>query len=319
METKTIATVENVNEVVNNQNEMNMKNLNLLFIEGNRTEIDKSNVVEAFNKIKALGFIETMPIEYFPMDEAINSLGDRKLLKPTVIRSKGEGNPTISNFKIVMEEVKLEDYIKFDGVCEDGQHRTIALMFEDLKEVEAKYAAITLPKDMDILAYISLRNNGKKWSNEDFYGSNISTGDKRTDYILGKMKEGYIAAFLFNVYTFGTSNLTAPQIKAVQQGYKKLTDFGKVQISADTQTKGDSILKALAENEFMSKDRLSGRFGTGLKQFYGEIEKDMDKVIATISLLNKETWDAYFTPKAGQSMEAKSYKEALIEVSKRIG
>ena len=279
METKVNATVENVNEVINNENEMSMKNLNLLFIEGNRTEIDKSNVVEAFNKIKALSFIQTMPIEYFPMNEAI----------------------------------------KFDGVCEDGQHRTIALMFEDLKEVEAKYAAITLPKDMDILAYISLRNNGKKWNNEDFYGSNISTGDKRTDYILGKMKDGYIAAFLFNVYTFGTSNLTASQIKAVQQGYKKLSDFGKVQISADTQSKGDSILKALDENEFMSKDRLSGRFGTGLKQFYGEIEKDIDKVIATISLLNKDTWDAYFTPKAGQSMEAKSYKEALIEVSKKIG
>ena len=192
-------------------------------------------------------------------------------------------------------------------------------MFDELKEVEAKYAAITLPEDMDILAYISLRNNGKKWNNEDFYGSNISTGDKRADYVLGKIKEGYIAAFLFNVYTLGTTNLTASQIKAVQQGYKKLSDFGKVQINVDTQTKGDSILKALTENEFMSKDRLSGRFGTGLKQFYGEIEKDIDKVIATISLLNKETWDAYFTPKAGQSMEAKSYKEALIEVSKKIG
>ncbi|MCD7939837.1 MAG: hypothetical protein LUH50_07020 [Bacteroides intestinalis] len=319
METKTITVVENANEVINNQNVKNMKNLNLLFIEGNRTEIDKSNVVEAFNKIKALGFIETMPIEYFPMNEAIERLGGRKLLKPTVVRAKGEGHPTISNFKIVMEEVQREDYTKFDGVCEDGQHRTLALMFDELKEVEAKYAAITLPEGMDILAYISLRNNGKKWNNEDFYGSNISTGDKRADYILGKMKEGYIAAFLFNVYTLGTTNLTAFQIKAVQQGYKKLSDFGKVQIDADTQTKGDNILKALDENEFMSKDRLSGRFGTGLKQSYGEIEKDMNKVITTISLLNKETWDAYFTPKAGQSMEAKSYKEALVEVSKKIG
>lgn len=42
-----------------------MKNLNLLFIEGNRTKIDNSNVVESYNKIKAWGFIETMPIEYF--------------------------------------------------------------------------------------------------------------------------------------------------------------------------------------------------------------------------------------------------------------
>ncbi|MFK2747910.1 hypothetical protein ACIXUO_04660 [Bacteroides fragilis] len=316
--TTIIKTVENANEVINNHKEMNMKNLNLLFIEGNRTEIDKSNVVEAFNKIKALGFIETMPIEYFPMDEAIEKLGGRKLLKPTVVRSKGEGNPTISNFKIVMEEVKPEDYTQFDGVCEDGQHRSLALMFDELKEVEAKYAEITLPEGMDILAYISIRNNGKRWTNDDFYGSNISTGDKRADYILGKMKEGYIAAFLFNVYTLGTSNLTASQIKAVQQGYKKLSDFGKIQISADIQTKGDSILKALAENKFMSKDRFSGRFGAGLKQFYGEIEENLDKVIATINLLNKEIWDAYFTPKSGQSMEAKSYKEALLAVSKLI-
>lgn len=318
METKEIKVAENVNEVINNQNEMNMKNLNLLFIEGNRTEIDKSNVVESFHKIKALGFIETMPIEYFPMDEAINNLGGRQLLKPTIVRSRGEGNPTISNFNIVMEKVNPEDYTKFDGVCEDGQHRTIALMFDDLKETKAKYAAITLPKDMDILAYISLRNNGKKWNNEDFYGSNISTGDKRADYILDRMKEGYIAAFLFNVYTLGTANLTAAQIKAVQQGYKKLSDFSKVQINADTQTKGDKILKALKDNEFMSKDRLSGRFGTGLKQFYGEIEKDIDKVIATINLLNKDIWDTYFTPTAGQSMEAKSYKEAFLTVSKTI-
>lgn len=319
METKVIATVENVNEVINIKNEMNMKNLNLLFIEGNRTEIDKSNVVEAYNKIKGWGFIETMPIEYFPMNEAINKLGGRKLLKPTVARFKGEGNPTISNFNIVMEEVKPEDYIKFDGVCEDGQHRTLALMFDELKEIEAKYAEITLPEGMDILAYISLRNNGKKWNNEDFYGSNISTGDKKADYILGKIKDGYIAPFLFNVYTFGTTNLTAAQIKSVQQGYKKLSDYGKVQINVDTQTKGDMVLKALAENDFMSKDRLSGRFGAGLKQFYNEIEKDMEKVVATINLLNKETWDAYFTPKAGQSMEPKSYKEALLIITKQIG
>ena len=52
-----------------------MKNLNLLFIEGNRTKIDNSNVVESYNKIKAWGFIETMPIEYFPMEEAKNKLG----------------------------------------------------------------------------------------------------------------------------------------------------------------------------------------------------------------------------------------------------
>ena len=40
---------------------------NLLFIEGNRSEIDKANVVESYNKIKAMGFIPTMPVEFLPI------------------------------------------------------------------------------------------------------------------------------------------------------------------------------------------------------------------------------------------------------------
>ena len=94
-----------------------MKNLNLLFIEGNRTKIDNSNVVESYNKIKAWGFIETMPIEYFPMEEAKNKLGGRKLYRPTITRKKGEGSATISNFEIKMVEVQEADYDKYDGVC----------------------------------------------------------------------------------------------------------------------------------------------------------------------------------------------------------
>lgn len=146
-----------------------MKNLNLLFIEGNRTKIDNSNVVESYNKIKAWGFIETMPIEYFPMEEAKNKLGGRKLYRPTITRKKGEGSATISNFEIKMVEVQEADYDKYDGVCGDGQHRTIALMFDELKDVTATYQLVKLSKEnMDILAYISIRNNGRKWSNDDF-------------------------------------------------------------------------------------------------------------------------------------------------------
>lgn len=285
-----------------------MKNLNLLFIEGNRTKIDNSNVVESYNKIKAWGFIETMPIEYFPMEEAKNKLGGRKLYRPTITRKKGEGSATISNFEIKMVEVQEADYDKYDGVCGDGQHRTIALMFDELKDVTATYQPVKLSKEnMDILAYISIRNNGRKWSNDDFYASNISTGDTNADYILNKRKEGYIPAFLFNVYTLGTSNLTAAQIKSIQQGYKKLSDFSKVQISKDTQDKGDRILAALESNSFISNDRFTGRFGAGLKAFFTEC-KDIEIVVNTINHINKENWNKYFTPIAGQSMEAKSYK-----------
>ncbi len=342
-----------------------MKNLNLLFIEGNRTKIDNSNVVESYNKIKAWGFIETMPIEYFPMEEAKNKLGGRKLYKPAIARKKGEGSATISNFEIKMVEVQEADYDKYDGVCGDGQHRTIALMFDELKDVTATYQPVKLSKEnMDILAYISIRNNGRKWSNDDFYASNISTGDTNADYILNKRKEGYIPAFLFNVYTLGTSNLTAAQIKSIQQGYKKLSDFSKVQISnkrkegyipaflfnvytlgtsnltaaqiksiqqgykklsdfskvqisKDTQDKGDRILAALESNSFISNDRFTGRFGAGLKAFFTEC-KDIEIVVNTINHINKENWNKYFTPIAGQSMEAKSYKEALAKLAGQV-
>lgn len=295
-----------------------MQNLKLLFIEGNRKEIDKTNVVESYNKIKAWGFIETMPIEYFPMEEAKNKLGGRKLYRPTITRKKGEGSATISNFEIKMVEVQEADYDKYNGVCGDGQHRTIALMFDELKDVTATYQPVKLSKEnMDILAYISIRNNGRKWSNDDFYASNISTGDTNADYILNKRKEGYIPAFLFNVYTLGTSNLTAAQIKSIQQGYKKLSDFSKVQISKDTQDKGDRILAALESNSFISNDRFTGRFGAGLKAFFTEC-KDIEIVVNTINHINKENWNKYFTPIAGQSMEAKSYKEALTKLTEQI-
>ena len=135
--------------------------------------------------------------------------------------------------------------------------------------------------------------------------------------LLNKRKEGYIPAFLFNVYTLGTSNLTAAQIKSIQQGYKKLSDFSKVQISQDTQDKGDRILAALESNSFISNDRFTGRFGAGLKAFFTEC-KDIEVVVNTINLINKENWNKYFTPVAGQSMEAKSYKEALLKLAGQV-
>lgn len=46
----------NLNVVENNKNEAVMnKKLNLLFIEGNRQNIDKENVRACYNKIKNLG------------------------------------------------------------------------------------------------------------------------------------------------------------------------------------------------------------------------------------------------------------------------
>jgi len=299
-----------------------MQNLKLLFIEGNRKEIDKTNVVESYNKIKAYGFIKTMPIEYFPMQEVKDKLGDRALYKPTLIRKNGNGEPVISSFEIKLTPVSPEEYDNYDGVCADGQHRTMALMFSDLEEEQATYIEAKLPcEDMDIVTYISMRNNGRKWSNEDFYASSISTGNVYADYILNKKKEKdyskVVPAFLFNIYTFGTSTLTPTQIKSLQQGYKKMSSFGKMQINKDTQERGDKVLKALKDNQFLTSDRFTGRFGAGLKAFYTD-GGNIDKVIRAISLINKETWEKYFTSTFGQSMAAKSYKEALAKLLKQV-
>ena len=295
---------------------------NLLFIEGNRTEIDKANVVESYNKIKAYGFIETMPIEYFPMQEVKDKLGDRVLYKPTLIRKSGQGEATISNFDIKLIPVPSEEYDNYDGVCGDGQHRTIAMMFGELKNEVATYKEVKLPReDMDILTYISMRNNGRKWTNNDFYASSITTGNTYADYILNKRKEKeyskIVPAFLFSIYTLGTATLTASQIKSLQQGYKKLSDYGKVQINKDTQSRGDKILKAVKTTKFLTSDRLTGRFGAGIKAFYTDCN-DINKVIKTINLINNDTWEKYFTPASGQSMEAKSYKEALAKLAGQV-
>ena len=302
---------DNLNIVDNYKNEMIMnKRLNLLFIEGNRQNIDKTNVRTCYNKIKSLGFIESMPIEYIPMDEAVKRLDNKKLFKVTVERNTGKGEPTISNYKIKQEVISPEDYSQYDGVCEDGQHRDLALQFPDLKEVQVTYSEVHIPEKMDIVSYIALRNNGKVWSNGDFYNSGISTNDKEMDYILSLCKE-YKAAFIFALYTFGTANLTANQIKAIQLGYKKSGDYGKLQLNELTRKIGDKILETLKNHKFLSTDRFNGRFAQGLKLYYKEVGNDEQKVLDTIELIDKDAWNAHFSPANGQSMEAKSYVEAF--------
>ena len=310
---------ENLNVVENNKNEATMnKRFNLLFIEGNRQNIDKENVKACYNKIKSLGYITSMPIEYIPMNEAADKIGDRKLFKVTVKRKTGKGEALISNFQIDTEVIKPEDYKNYDGICVDGQHRDLALKFQSLDAVQPEYQKVTIPEGMDILSYVALRNNGKVWSNDDFYNSGISTDDKEMNYILSLCKE-YKAAFIFALYTFGTANLTSKQIKSIQLGYKKTSDYEKLQLDKSTHETGDKILEALKNNKFLSKDRFNGRFAQGLKQYYKEVENNIQIVIGTINIIDKNAWDNHFTPRNGQSMEAKSYAEALKAVYSEHG
>lgn len=286
---------------------------NLLFIEGNRSEIDKANVVESYNKIKAMGFIPTMPIEFIPMEQAQSKLSGRRLQKFVLKRDKGEGLPVISNFKIEMEVIPESEYHLYDGVCEDGQHRTLALMFPDM-QAEPTYTEVEIPEKMDVLQYIALRNNGKPWKNDDFYNSKISTKDEHADHILNKRDEKFVTAFLMSVYTFGTTSLTPKQMKALQQGYKTMGEFKRVQLSKATETIGDTICQICKDHPFLTTDKMNGRLGAGLKAFYKNHDADLDKVKQVLNAINKTNWEKYFIAAKGQSMEAKAYEEAFNSV-----
>ncbi len=287
---------------------------NLLFIKGNRTEIKKTNIIESYWKMKTHGFIKDMPIEYFPMETIKDRLDGKTLLKMTLKRHEGEEDqPVVSKFEIIIENVKIEDYEKYDGVCADGQHRILAMQLSGLENIEPEYKNIGLPEGMDILAYIAMRNYGQKWNNNDFLGSKIPTHNDELDHILDKIEEGYEPSFLYSIYSLGTSNITHKQIKSIQQGYKKIEDFSKVQLDIETQDKGDEILSLLKDHAFLSKDRLTGRFGTGLKQFFNEV-KDIEIIKDTLNAITKEIWEDDFVSKSGKSMEAKSFKQALKDL-----
>lgn len=299
---------ENQSISTKNQETMKKEKMNLLFIEGNRQKIDKKNVADCYNKIKNIGYIQSMQIEYISIEEAMTHLNGRKLYKVEVQRNKGEGNAIISNFKIVNAYVAPSEYQQFDGVVIDGQHRSIALMFDELKTTEASYQEVEIPKDIDILTYVALRNNSKSWKNEDFYNSDIKTGNTQIDYMLEKCKD-YTPAFIFAIYSLPTVSLNANQIKAIQLGYKKAADFGKLQLDEHSQELGERIMDAIKENPIFTKDKLTGRLGKGLKNFYKS--HDIEAVIEVLKRIDRDNWDKHFYKGTGKSLEIKGYEEAF--------
>lgn len=306
---------ENFNMEENNNEEVMNKRLNLLFIEGNRQKIDTDNVKEAYFKIKEYGFIKSMPLEYVPMEEAKEKIGNKFLFKATVIRKRGKGEPTISNFEIKSEVVNPEDYGNYDGVCVDGQHRILALLFSDLEQQEVTYVKAEIPQKMDILAYVAMRNNGKAWKNNDFTHSGITTDNEEIDHILEQCKNSKVEdAFLYSIYTLDTCTLNAKHVKALQQGYRKTGDFKKLHLSPATTEMGDRVFEAIRNNGTLASDRCTGRLGAALKKFYLNNGKNIEILLNTITLIDNTIWETYFTPEKGHSMEAKAYEEALQSV-----
>lgn len=317
---KTANNIEN-NEGTSNAEKDNQVNkdmkrqLNLLFIEGNRQKIDKANIKEAYLKIKKHGYLSTMPMEFIPMDKAKDKLNDRTLFKAVIVRKTGDGDATLSNFDMKYQAIEHEEYDQYDGVCVDGQHRSLALQFADMQNQEPTYTEVEIPDTMDILSYVALRNNGKVWKNGDFQHSGISTNCKEIDYILkqcGKRKEE--DAFFFSIYTLSTTTLQPKQVKALQQGYKTIEDYRNLQLSPDTIELGDIVLKEIDDNKILTSDRCNGRFGAALKKFYIENDKSIEALIGVINLLDNEIWEAHFVPEKGQSMEIRAYTDALNSV-----
>lgn len=291
------------------------KQLNLLFIEGNRQKIDKANIKEAYQKISTHGYISTMPMEYLPMEKALAKLGGRTLFKATLVRKSGQGEATISNFDIKMIAVTEDEYTKYDGVCIDGQHRTLALQFGNLQDIEPTYTAVDIPENMDILSYVALRNNGKTWKNPDFTHSGISTQCAEIDHII-KQCEGNKEddTFFYSIYTLSTITIRATQIKGLQLGYKTIDSFRNLQLSPETTRMGDEVFKAVKANKTLTSDRCNGRLGAALKKFYIENGKNFDTLISVIGLIDNEIWENHFTPGKGHSMEITAYVDALNAV-----
>ena len=117
-----------------------------------------------------------------------------------------------------------------------------------------------------------------------------------------------------NFYTFGTSSLTPKQMKALQQGYKTMDDFKRIQLSKATETIGDAICQICKEHPFLTTDKLNGRLGAGLKAFYKNHDSDLSKVEQVLNAINKTNWEKYFIAAKGHSMEAKAYEEAFNSV-----
>ena len=193
----------------------------------------------------------------------------------------------------------------------DGQHRYVALQLLNDANISPSFIPVKIPEGMDILQYIAIRNSGKPWKNEDFVNSQLKTGDEHVDYIMEKSKNKYVLPFLLSVYTLDTGKLTMKQIKAMQGGYKKMSDFKKVVLTQNTQGLGDKICECCEKNPVLSKDRLTGRLGEGLKNFYKNHDSDINKVEKVLEAIDKDKWESYFVAEGGKSMETKAYENAF--------
>lgn len=292
---------------------------NFLFIGGNRAQLNKSNVQTLYRKFKKHGFIATMPIQVISMSDAKGKLEGRTLYEITVTRTKSNEVGIFSDFKLNFNIVQPENYHKYKGICVDGQHRLIALDLlknnpKEEKEYNAVVEQITIPDGMFLLNYIACKNDVKAWGNNDFLYSNMPTGDERVDYIMAKMEEKkLLAIFLFYIYTLGTSTLTAKQVKSLMEGSREMQNFSSVQLSDETQKRGDEILETLINHTFIDKDRFTGRFAFGIKELYRTC-KDIEQVKQVLEKIDKGVWEKSFTANSGSSLERKAYADALIEL-----
>lgn len=94
----------------------------------------------------------------------------------------------------------------------------------------------------------------------------------------------------------------------MQQGCKKMPDFKRIKLTKETQDKGDKICQLCNDNPVLTKDRLTGRLGEGLKNFYKNHDSNLKVVQDVLNAIDKDKWETYFVAQGGRSMEVKAFK-----------
>ena len=289
----------------------------LLFIENNRSKLDKGNVVTNHARLEKKGFFKSMPIRYITIEDAQEKMEGIKLYRPVVEKIKKRTNLSVENFQIKMEAIDQSHWAEFDGICLDGQHRIIAMMLPELKNVQPEYCQVTKEEVEDgLLQYVVSCNNVKAWTNKDFQKSGLKANNNEIDQIMTKVDEGYELGFVASIYTLDTINIGYRIIKTLQEGVHDISYFKNLHLNTETQKNGDKLLNAINEIQCLTKEVLSGRFGKGIKIFYNKVH-NLETVINAIKKIDKSLWESWKSNGNGKSLEAKFFCDRLVELSKK--
>lgn len=287
----------------------------LLFIKGNRNKISEAQIKSLHQKIKSIGYLKSLPIQYIDMQSAKDKIGNYKLYQISVTRKNKSLStpPVISDFTLEETIVDEAEYANYDGILIDGQHRQIVSMIHPFISVEFAYQSVQLEKDIDLLQYIALLNSGNPWGYPDFESSGLLTNNESIDHILRSKPKNLKLSIILPLYTLGIKDLSPKKIVNMQQGVIQSQDKN-ILISKENLDHGDKLMEVFNNHIFLSFSNVSGRFTKGIKLFYAEINNNFEALISVLNRIDKKSWEKYFVPEIGRSLEPRGYKDALIKL-----